>query len=95
MKKITRLNYNQFIKHSNQIGLDSNLFFYLKKEHSLSKAIETNVEHIMRSQTDSLYSSIKLHDLVNLVNNMGDIKYTGSCINANIHHANLVDEIYN
>ena len=49
----------------------------------------------MRSHTDSLYSSIKLNDLVNLGSNMGDIKYSGSCINAKIHHANFVNGIVN
>ena len=70
-------------------------FLLSKGRTLLSKAIEPNVEHIMRSHTDSLYSSIKLNDLVNLGNNMGDIKYTGSCINAKIHHANLVNGIFN
>ena len=49
----------------------------------------------MRSHTDSFYSSVTLNDLVDLGNNMGDIKYTGSCINAKIHHANLVNGIFN
>ena len=70
-------------------------FLLSKGRTLLSKAIEPNVEHIMRSHTDSLYSSIKLNDLVNLGSNMGDIKYAGSCINAKIHHANLVNGIFN
>ena len=48
----------------------------------------------MRSHTDSLYTSMKL-DLPFLGNSLGDIKYTGSCINAKIHHANLVNGIFN
>ena len=57
--------------------------------------IQIVTQSIQRSHTDSSYSSMKLNDLVNLGNNMGDIKYTGSCINAKIHHANLVNGIFN
>ena len=70
-------------------------FLLTKGRVLLSKAIEPNVEHIMRSHTDSLYSSVKLDCLANLGNNLGDIKYTGTCPNARIYHANLVSGIFN
>ena len=70
-------------------------FLLSKGRVLLSKAIEPNLEHIMRSHTDSLYSSVKLDCLANLGNNLGDIKYTGTCPNARIYHANLVSGIFN
>ena len=50
-------------------------FLLSKGRTLLSKAIEPNIEHIKRSHTDSLYSSIKLNDLVNLwaILNMRDL----------------------
>ena len=63
-------------------------FLLTKGRVLLSKAIEPNIEHIMRSHTDSLYSSVKLE--ISIGDNLGDIKYTGSCTNARIYHSNLV-----